>query len=88
MGQYTLPGPDRKRFNRKQLADYLGVSLSTLDRMIAERRFPRGRKPTLSAWPFWTGDDVAAWLHISERMQGEEPEGPADPPEKAIKKNA
>ena len=74
MGQWTLPGPDAMRMGKGAILELLGISGDTLDRMIVDGRFPRGIKPSSQSQPFWTGADLAAWLHLSERMRPEEKE--------------
>lgn len=69
MGQWTLPGPDDLTLTREQLCSLLKLSASTLDRMIADGRFPRGIKPSPGTEPIWTGCDLAAWLHLAARME-------------------
>lgn len=73
MGQWSLPGPDAPVLSKQDVLALLRISGKTLDRMVRENRFPPGIKPSPNAAPLWTGADLAAWLHLSGRMQG----GPA-----------
>lgn len=46
----------------------IDVSPTTLDRMIADRRFPVGIKSSPGAQPVWTGLDLAAYWHQQGRL--------------------
>lgn len=72
VGQWTLYGPDQQILWRADVCNLLRISEATLDRLVREGRFPRGIKASAGAEPFWTGLDIAAYLHLAPRM--EEPE--------------
>ena len=72
MRYWRLPGPDDEVMTAEKVANYIRVSRSTLDRMIADGRFPRGNKPSPGAEPIWMGSQVAAWMHIHALMTPEE----------------
>ena len=72
MRYWRLPGPDDEVMTADQVSHYLRVSRSTLDRMVADGRFPRGTKPSPGVEPVWMGSQVAAWLHIHALMTPEE----------------
>jgi hypothetical protein len=68
---YQLQGPGGARWSRDDITAYLGISDDTLGDMIREGRFPRGNKPSPQAKPFWSGLDLACWLHLAERLSSE-----------------
>lgn len=78
MGQWSLPGPDELRLSRARVCDILGISEDTLTRAIDEGRFPQGIKPSPQAEPFWTGADLAAYLHLAGRLKKVEEKPPRE----------
>lgn len=83
MGQWTLPGPDADVLTRAQVMALLHISSQTLDRMISNGEFPRGRKLSPQTAPIWLGVDLAAWMHLNGRMYSDK----EAPTEKAEEEN-
>lgn len=69
--QWLLIGPDAQTMSSADVAAYLRISVSTLERLVTDGRFPQPIKISARAEPFWTGLDVAAWMHLASRMQPE-----------------
>lgn len=65
---WTVSGPAGHRLNAGDVSALLHIEPAALDRMIAEGRFPRGRNYSTVHPPFWTGLDVACWLHLAGRL--------------------
>jgi predicted DNA-binding transcriptional regulator AlpA len=65
---WTLPGPPRLRYTLREIASWLDVSEDTLRATIDAGHFPRGHKISPQSTPTWTGADLAAWLHLRDRL--------------------
>lgn len=74
---WTLPGPPALRYTARQVAAWLDISTDTLRRLIDQGRFPRGHKLGQGE-PTWTGLDIAAWLHLRDRMYPADDEAQPD----------
>jgi len=61
---------DNKIINKKQLAEYLGMSLSSIDKYVAEKKLPfikiGNRKSSLVRFRM---QEINEWLHQHDRKQ-------------------
>jgi predicted DNA-binding transcriptional regulator AlpA len=65
VGQFVIQAPFEDRmYTKQEIARAIDADEKTIDKMIAERRFPRGIKSGRS--PIWSGDQLAAWW-VNER---------------------
>ncbi len=69
---YTINGPDEETLTREGVAKLLHVSGATIDRMVADGRFPRPLPTGTQTAKVWAGVDIAAWMHLAGRMRRDE----------------
>ena len=65
----------RNAYTKAEVAHLLHVSEDSLDRMVADGRFPVGIKPTPQTGPVWTGLTLAAWFLIAPLLQRADAKG-------------
>lgn len=58
----------RRLYSKREVAHLLGITESTLDKLIALGTFPRGIKATRQSEPQWSGAVLAAWLFLAPMM--------------------
>ncbi len=66
--EWSIPGPPNLRYTKAEVVAMLGVHETTLDRLIAERQFPRGHKATPQSAPVWSGQVLACWFFLGPHL--------------------
>ncbi len=84
MRDWQLPGPDKHLYTIEGVCKELDLNRTTLNRLIAEGKFPRGRK--IAGRTQWTGADIAAYLLLADRWFPDEPGTTREPEEESRKK--
>jgi len=72
MGVHSIPGPAQDRMTKSEVVQYLGISEPALEKLIRERKFPKGVKPTPQSSPIWLGAVVAAYMMLRHAMGGDD----------------
>lgn len=68
--KYEFMGPSKFLLSKSEVCTMLGnISEATLDRMVANGRFPKGIKPSAGTGQQWAANDIAAWLHLASRLE-------------------
>lgn len=60
---WSIPGPPKLLYAKKEVCAILNVSDATLDRMMDAGLFPRGGKSGPGGAPVWTGAQIACYFH-------------------------
>ncbi len=72
MARFIIDMPVEDRlYSKGEVANLLGVSENTIDKLIVVGRFPRGIKATRQTNQQWAGSTLACWLAITPMMQEE-----------------
>jgi len=69
--QRSITGPDKDWLTLDEAAAYMGLSGSTLKRLIDSGKFPKGARVTGKIL-LWGWMDVVAFMHLASRSPGDD----------------